>query len=217
MVHTQNSQDEEWVLNTNATPSAKNPTVGCPHGSDQPTLGRDIVLGSHATPLLPWENTDPSLGDTPAPVSAPSPATTSSSPCLMDYISRPEDGRCNYISPDGAVCNKGAGARHWATTHLLKEVKAMYRHKLTMFQGSIVNSPMVLKVAIEYLHRCKLPKCAKVFPRGDSLKRHVQKCGKLTEYEAERMVLRWKVEGNVRQRWEELIERIHSLEGSGAS
>ena len=95
-----------------------------------------------------------------------------------------ENGRCNYVSPDGKACDQPRvkadrdQARHWITRHLSKELKSIEADKRVMSKARIITTPAKMEVAKLYRTLCPVEgcECKTWFTRQCSLVRHMETC-----------------------------------------
>ena len=100
-----------------------------------------------------------------------------------------EDGRCNYVSPEGKPCDfvgrqpDRSQARHWLIVHAMNEAVEIEAGRLTMGQATIVTTEARKDAVLVYATKCPVGACRKserekCFVRLEELLRHVSSCSK---------------------------------------
>ena len=132
-----------------------------------------------------------------------------------DYVTHP-DGTCNYIWPNGNRCQKQGGVRHWATTHALREARAIHTGRLALRQAKIVDSQAALELVESYLPQCLQPGCGEgvYSSRWDSLLRHLEGQHAMAREKAQDTIAIWQARPDVSVGWEQLVRSIQNLKGS---
>jgi hypothetical protein len=99
------------------------------------------------------------------------------------------DGTCNYVPTDGKACGEKMlrrrdAARHWFTTHAMKELELIESNGLDMGRATIIITEAKKREAGKYIVRCPLSFCKnalkaeKYHLREESLIRHMNSCVK---------------------------------------
>jgi hypothetical protein len=97
------------------------------------------------------------------------------------------DGTCNYVPIDGKACGEKMlrrrdAARHWFTTHAMKELQLIDSSSLDMGRATIIKTDAKKRAAGKYIVRCPLSFCKnalkaeKYHVREEPLIRHMKSC-----------------------------------------
>jgi hypothetical protein len=105
-----------------------------------------------------------------------------------------DDGRCNYISPEGKPCARRRlkqdryQARHWLTCHVMREVDQVQYNQLDFRNAYVIKTEARMRAAIKYKTWCPLCTSTDYFVRDDTLTRHMKNCsgGKVSRSRANR-------------------------------
>ena len=100
-----------------------------------------------------------------------------------------EEGRCNYVSPEGKPCDfigrqpDRSQARHWLIVHAMNEAVEIEAERLTMGQATIVTTEARKNAVLVYATKCPVRACRereknKWYVRPEELLKHVSSCSK---------------------------------------